>query len=82
MQVVCSADPAVLERRYRDRAAERHPGHLDGDAETLAAILDDVRAGRYGPLPLDGPVLEVDSTALDDRAICDVISAVRRAIAL
>jgi predicted kinase len=80
VQVVCSVDPVVLEERYRERAAQRHPGHLDTNAETLEAVLADVREGRYGPLPVDGPVLEVDTTSVDGDVVRDLLAAVRRVL--
>jgi hypothetical protein len=56
---------AVIERRFTQRAPTRHPGHVDHvlDAQ-LKAALD----GGVGPLGLDGPVLEVDTSGPIDLA--------------
>ena len=74
LQIVCTAAPDVLLRRYAERAGTRHPGHVD------AARVDDVReaiaAGRWRALPLDGETIEVDTT---DWAAVDVAALVERA---
>ena len=54
----CEADPATIERRYRGRAATRHPCHLDhlrtGD------VLSELAVGRYQPMAIgDAPVLVI-----------------------
>lgn len=64
LQLHCSAPADVLLERYADRAANRHPGHLDG------AIIDEVRAGleegRWKPLDLPGRhLVRVDTTSLE-----------------
>ena len=62
VQVCCVADGAVLLERCRSRATsdERHPGHDDlGHIAELEPIL---LRGRLDPLPLDGPIIEVDTT--------------------
>lgn len=62
VQVCCVADGAVLLDRCRLRATsdERHPGHDDlGHIAELESVL---LRGRLDPLPLDGPIIEVDTT--------------------
>jgi len=62
VEVFCSTETETLLRRFDERAAsgQRHPGHCD------RALRDELRAmvedGRYGPLGLGGPLLEVDTT--------------------
>jgi predicted kinase len=79
-QVFCTVDPAVLAERYRGRAAERHPGHLDTDDAVLDSVLDDVASGRYGTLDLPGPLLEIDTSSVGDGDVDDLLAAVRRAL--
>lgn len=62
VQVHCTGPTAELVRRFEAR--ERHPGHVDADYP-----LD--RDDQARPLPLGGPLLEVDTTRdvdLDDVA--------------
>jgi predicted kinase len=64
VQVCCVADGAVLLERFRSRvtSGERHPGH-----DELANMLElepILLRGRLDPLPLDGPIIEVDTTDL------------------
>jgi len=62
IQVYCVAEGAVLLERFRSRAAtnERHPGHVE--QANLAEFEPVLLRGRLDPLPLDGPVIEVDTT--------------------
>jgi len=60
VQVHVTAEPDVIEERLRDRDAHRHPVHYDGGA--AGEIADRVRHGDWGPLPLDGPLLAVDTS--------------------
>lgn len=61
-QILCRADPGVLQARYQRRATtgERHPGHLD---HLLALELAD-RIDQYKLLPLGGESLVLDTTDL------------------
>jgi predicted kinase len=64
LQVCCVADGNVLLERFRSRATtnERHPGHVE-----VANILEFepvLLRGRIDPLPLDGPIIEIDTTDL------------------
>jgi hypothetical protein len=62
VQVCCFADGAVLLERWRSRATsdERHPGH--DDLGHMAELEPALLRGRLDPLPLDGPIIEVDTT--------------------
>ncbi len=64
-EISCQADPAVLLRRFRERArsGESHPGHLAsaGDEE-VGALLGD---GRSASLELGGWAIMLDTTDLD-----------------
>jgi predicted kinase len=62
IQVQCSANPAILNARFRQRAMaeQRHPGHQDH----LAADpqLDDPIPGRLAPFDIGGHVIELDTS--------------------
>ena len=66
LQVQCvGAGEPLLERFVaRARAGLRHPAHSDLDA--LPRLRDELLRGRYDPLPLPGPLLEIDTTADDE----------------
>ena len=55
---------AVLLERFRSRAAtnERHPGHVE--TPNMAEFEPVLLRGRLDPLPLDGLMIEVDTTDL------------------
>jgi glucokinase len=74
-QVHCQTAPDVVRQRYAARAAggQRHPGHFDTDAETLADLEASLAGTRHRPLDLGIPLLRVDTTdgyAPDLAAIC------------
>jgi hypothetical protein len=60
MQIRCFADRPTLVERLNRRAQERlrHPGHAD--FETLPEMESMLASGAA--LPLDGPLLEIDTT--------------------
>jgi predicted kinase len=62
VQVCCVADGVVLLERFRSRATgdERHPGHVE--TPNIAEFEPVLLLGRLDPLPLDGPIVEVDTT--------------------
>ncbi len=64
VQVHVSAEPALLRARMLDRAAKRHPVHWDGEAADEVA--ERAAADEWQPLPLDGDLLEVDTTSWPD----------------
>jgi len=54
----CIADRATIERRYRGRAATRHPCHLD--QLRVGDVLRELADGSYEPLAIpDAPVLVI-----------------------
>lgn len=61
-QILCRAEPAVLQARYQHRATtgERHPGHLD---HLLAVEFAD-RIHHYELLPIGGESVVLDTTDL------------------
>jgi predicted kinase len=61
--VHCSAAAATIQARYAERYArgERHPVHLD--AQRADALADDLASGRFEPLELEIPILEVATDA-------------------
>lgn len=77
IQIYCHAEVEALMARFRARWAsgERHPGHIDTDAQT--AIEASVRAGRYGPLEIGGHLLDIDTTdfaRIDEAALLDQLA--------
>lgn len=61
-QVYCRAETETLVRRFLERAgtAERHPGHVElANREEFEVRL---RAGGCDPLPLNGPLIRVDTS--------------------
>lgn len=78
IQVYCTADAGVLEDRYTRRAELRHPGH--DDLRMVADVMRDVAEGRYAPLALGGPLIEVSTTSVGGDGVRDVLAAVRRAL--
>ena len=61
--VHCSAAAETVQARYAQRylRGDRHPVHLD--AHRTDALADDLASGRFEPLDLDVPIVEV---ATDD----------------
>ena len=61
-QVHCSIHGDLVLERYRNRAqaGERHPVHVDEGAEE--ELTNRIETGGGDPLPLDVPLLKVDST--------------------
>jgi predicted kinase len=64
-QILCKADGAVLVERFRTRAGSggRHAGHTDLD--WLEQNKERLMRGLLPPLALDGPLVEIDTTAPD-----------------
>lgn len=62
MQVFCRCDPDTIAERFKRRAerGERHPGHRDD--LLLAELPRILEPGRYGPMDLGGPVVEVEAS--------------------
>jgi len=60
MQVMCRAAPDVLVQRFKERAAARHPGHVD--LANAADIEIELRQSAQEPLPLPGIVEVCDTT--------------------
>jgi predicted kinase len=79
VQVCCVTEGEVLLERVRSRAAtdERHPGH--DELANMAELEPVLLRGRLDPLPLDGALIEVDTTdftRVDVEAIAhDVLTA-------
>jgi predicted kinase len=78
VQVVCEAPGPLLWQRYEARvtSGERHPGHAD--ASRLDEIRDILLREPWPSLPLDSPLLRIDTTdfeAIDYRALVSQLSA-------
>lgn len=81
VQIQCAARGDVLVERFAARSATdgRHPGHCDnGNLEEFRAELS---AGRYEPLDIVGPVLDIDTTdvtALDTGQLAEQLTVLLR----
>ncbi len=73
-QVHCSIQGELVLERYRSRAqaGERHPVHVDTEAEP--ALIERIETGGGKPLPLDIPLLEVDSTDGWNPALTEIVA--------
>ena len=78
VQILCSAEPAVLRQRLQERASrgQRHPGHRD--QETLAELEAEAAAGPFRPLALQGPCLQWDSSHPDAQSLAALLAGVTR----
>jgi predicted kinase len=63
-QVHVSASPHVLRTRLLERDTHVHPVHYDREAADEVAAR--AAAGEWEPLPLDGTLLRIDTTAWPD----------------
>jgi predicted kinase len=59
LEIACRAEPALILKRFRDRALERHPGHAD--LEYLAELEAELAERPIGPLGIDPDALVHDS---------------------
>ena len=66
VQVHLTARPDVLRERLLARDPSRHPVHYDREAAD--EIAERVAAGDWGPLPLGGTLLEIDTSDRPDLA--------------
>lgn len=76
-QVHCSIHGELVLERYRDRAqaGERHPVHVDTEAEP--ELIERMETGGGEPLPLDTPLLEVDSSDGWNPALPEIVAFCR-----
>ncbi len=78
VQVHVSAPPEILRARLHERDPRRHPVHYDSEAADEIATR--AAAGAWGPLPLQGELVQVDGTrplALD--AITSLVRSANQA---
>lgn len=61
LQVHVSAATDVLMRRWAERSHSRHPGHLD--TARAAELRARIEAKTWEPLPINAPLLRIDTTA-------------------
>jgi predicted kinase len=64
VQVYVTASPAVLRERLLARDSHRHPVHYDREA--AAEVAARAAAGEWPPLPIGGPLIEIDTTKWPD----------------
>jgi predicted kinase len=64
VQVHCHTTPAIILQRYAARAAggQRHHGHFDTEAETLADLEASLAGSRHEPLDLGIPLIRVETS--------------------
>lgn len=76
-QVHCNVHGDLVLERYRGRAqaGERHPVHVDVGAEP--ELIERIETGGGEPLPLDIPLLEVDSTDGWNPDLTDILTFCR-----
>jgi hypothetical protein len=77
-QVMCRADGQTLVDRYKARAGERHPGHVDFEA--LADIEPGLRKGKLEPLEIGGEIIEIDTTDFLKIDVAGTIARLRTAL--
>jgi predicted kinase len=65
LQILCFARGEELAHRFRMRweTGQRHPGHVDD--QSFAEILATLIPGRLAPLDLNCPIIEVDTTIME-----------------
>ena len=77
-QVMCQGDGQTLVDRYKARAGQRHPGHVDFEA--LAEIEPVLRQGRLEPLALGGDIIELDTTDFSKIDVAGTIARLKTAL--
>jgi predicted kinase len=78
LQIQCRTQGEVLLERFKARIGQRHPGHVDHEIfERLKPVL---LQGRYEPLGIGGPVIEVDTTDLQAIDYAHLFQTIQSAI--
>ena len=79
-QVHCTIPDDQVIQRYRNRAAagERHPVHAD--VEALDDLIQRIEQGGGRPLPLDVPLLQVDSSNGFSPPVSEIVAFLQEAI--
>jgi predicted kinase len=72
VQVHVSAEPATLRERLLERDTHRHRVHYDRDA--AEEIASRAASGEWGPLPIGGRLVQIDTTVWPD--LGEVLSTV------
>jgi len=76
-QVYCTVAPELFLTRYEARIAgnQRHPVHLD--AVALPELVERVGTDLHGPIPVDAPLLTVDTTEGYDPSVEEIVAFCR-----
>ncbi|NJN83481.1 MAG: ATP-binding protein [Caldilineaceae bacterium] len=63
MQIYVTASPAILAKRFKDRAnsGDRHSGHVDTRLDENEYLVS-LRAGKYAKLDLNTSIIQMDTT--------------------
>ena len=79
VQIHCRVPPELSRSRYVERAASgnRHPGHHDAAAETLADLDANLAARRHDPLDLGIPLLTVETTDGYDPDLATILAFIK-----
>lgn len=78
IEILCTADPETLRRRYRVRLASRHVGHVD---HLNAATNEATWTGeRHGSLNLGGQSIRVDTTTFGETEQNALLSKLRNVV--
>ena len=70
----------MLYDRFKERSlrAERHPGH--GDSGNAEEFKDELLAGRFPVLDIQGDLLEYDTTQENENAYQDLLSKIKTSV--
>jgi predicted kinase len=84
IEVHCVADREVLVERYRKRAedGDRHPGHMEWDADDMEAdLIPQIRSAKDLTLDQADALIEIDTADFDAVDLPAIVAQVRAAIA-
>ncbi len=82
IQVFCTADREVLVHRFAERAGStsRHPGHVD--LQSVSEIEAELLSTPMQPIAIDGELLHLDTTQLDDARVAQLIERISNTVSV